>query len=205
MNTVFLSASFPTPERVDESGLFHAADIGAAAASVIEATLRSGANLIFGGHPTITPLVLHIASILNAGAQVTIFQSEFFRKQITEEVFRLSELEGSELVFVPAGEGLEDSLELLRNAMFEAPIEMAFFVGGMSGVHDEFQILADKLETTCITFEAPGGMAAKIGAELPLNNAESKYTNLKGRAYASLVLKEILRHNIGTLKDSGEL
>ena len=205
MNTVYLSASFPTPERVDESGPFHTADIGAAAASVIEATLRSGANLIFGGHPTITPLVLHIASILNAGAQVTIFQSEFFRDQITEEVFRLSEMEGAELVFVPAGGGLEDSLALLRKAMFEAPIEVAFFVGGMSGINDEFRILADKPETKCITFEAPGGMAAKIGAELAPNNAEFKFTNLKGRAYASLVLKEILRNNIGTPKDTEEL
>jgi hypothetical protein len=201
MTRIFLSASFPDPSRKAESGPYYSADIGAAASAVVEASLRVGADLVFGGHPTISPLVLHIASTLGLGERVKIFQSEYFSEQITSEVLRLSEVEGASLTFVPAGKDLDSSLKLLRRAMFGEPIDIAFFIGGMSGIIAEYELLAEA-ETVRVCFEAPGGAAAKIGAE---RSPSAEHLYLPGRAYASQALQALAQFNLGNPHNSDEL
>ena len=82
MTGVLLSASFPSGDRGEGVRPYYPDDIAAAASSVTEAVLRSGARLVFGGHPTISPIVLQIAGLLGAGPRVDIWQSEYFARGI---------------------------------------------------------------------------------------------------------------------------
>jgi hypothetical protein len=210
MKTVFLSASFPDPSREDESGPSFPSDIAAAAAATIEATLRARARLLFGGHPTISPIVLNIASMLNAGPQVTVYQSEYFRPQLTNEVQRLVEAEGASMIFTPAGDDRTSSLRVLRNEMLSEPIDVAFFIGGMSGIGDEYSaLLRQNQSLECLTYQAPGGYASKLR---DLNDPTAAFDRstrpvrvLQGRAYGSLALRALIDLGIGRPSPSNEL
>lgn len=210
MKTVFLSASFPDPTRPDASVPYFPADIAAAASATIEATLRRKARLLLGGHPTISPIVLNIAAMLNAGSQVTIYQSDFFRKQLTEEVLRLASEEKAEIVFTPSASNLSESLHILRVAMLSEHIDAAFFIGGMSGIIDEYKMLAElHPKVPCLSYQAPGGASAHLW-ELTQQSAresrsESLIQPLPGRAYGSLALQAMRSLNIGSRFESDEL
>lgn len=97
--------------------------------AVAEGVLRSGGTLVFGGHPTISPIVLQIASMLGAGRRVVIYQSEQFAGLITDEVHRLAEVEGATIWWTPGHSDLDLSLQALRQEMFRRPLRAAFFVG----------------------------------------------------------------------------
>lgn len=218
MKTVFISASFPDPERLEESGPSFPADIAAAAAATIEATLRSGARLLFGGHPTINPLVLNIASMLSAGPQVTIYQSEFFRSQFSDEVERLVNSEGATVHFTPTGRDRDESLKTFREAMLAESIDAAFFIGGMSGIGDEFAILkSSNKRIPCLMYSDPGGFASRLidglesDPEASFERQEAmkgRITSdriLRGRAYGSLALRSLADLNIGVPRPTDEL
>jgi hypothetical protein len=191
MTAVFLSAGFPSGARGEAVAPYYPADIASAASAVAEAVLRSGAMLVFGGHPNVTPIVLQIASILRVGQQVTIYQSEYFADQITAEVRRLVDVEGATMLMTATTEELETSLEAMRRQMFTVSFSAAFFIGGMSGIFDEFDLLGEiQPSASRFVFEAPGGQAALIPpqyADRP-KAASNSVTSLAGRAYASLAL-----------------
>lgn len=210
MQTVFLSASFPEAARASESGPSYPADIATAAAATIEATLRSKARLLFGGHPTITPIVLSIAHLLAAGPQVVVYQSEYFRPQLTREVQRLVKVEGANMIFSPAGENRASSLRNLRNEMLAEDIDVAFFVGGMSGIEEEFTAIRQKRpKVKCLFFEAPGGYAARLAsvhdAGQNIMNTLPNVRVLRGRAYGSLALRALEDLSVGNPASSDEL
>ncbi|WP_010203374.1 SLOG domain-containing protein [Salinibacterium sp. PAMC 21357] len=210
---VFLSASFPTLARRDEAGDFFPPDIAAATAAVVEATLRSGATLIYGGHPTITPLVLYVATMLNAGSQIRCYQSLFFEQRFTNEMQRLVSLEGANFTFTPSGSSLESSIQTMRERMFESPIQAAFFVGGMDGIRQEYSLLrTTQPGANIFAFTAPGGAAASLDSYLdfaPAGDVElngprryprsrRQITMLAGRAYASLALASLEELEFGS-------
>ncbi|MCI0144155.1 hypothetical protein KNN17_21640 [Arthrobacter bambusae] len=210
MKTIFLSASFPEPSRENESGPSYPSDIAAAAAATIEAALRAKGRLLFGGHPTISPIVLNIASMLRAGPQVTVYQSEYFRPQLTQEVQRLVDTEGASMILTPAGDDRKSSLEVLRREMLAEPIDVAFFIGGMSGIGEEFSALRRRnpiLE--CLAYQAPGGFAARLGDRIdPICDNDSSVPpvrELRGRAYGSLALRALANMGIGRPAPSDEL
>ncbi len=218
MSSVVLSASFPSGERGEAVAPYFPADIASAAAAVAEGVLRSGTNLLFGGHPTISPIVLQIASLLNAGRLVTIYQSEEFSDRITDEVHRLVEVEGARLRFTPRGTSLEASLDAMRRMMFGEDVRAAFFIGGMSGIEDEFALLRDLRPAAMrFLFDEPGGMAARLDQSVPGSPSDSQIVGemlpagratwvLRGRAYASLVLRALQVSELGRPNDNlGEL
>lgn len=210
MKTVFLSASFPEASRENESGPSYPSDIAAAAAATIEAVLRAKARLLFGGHPTISPIVLNIASMLHAGPQVTVYQSEYFRPQLTQEVQRLVETEGASMIFTPAGDDRRSSLEVLRREMLAEPIDVAFFIGGMSGIGDEFSALRRRNKSLeCLTYQAPGGFASQLGGRVDPSFDDDPsippVRALRGRAYGSLALRALATMGIGRPAPSNEL
>src|SRR2546423_479046 len=101
---VFLSASFPSGDRATRFPAPEAAEIADATTAVVRIVLASGGRVVFGGHPTITPLVLLVAGEMRGsylgGAErhwpsdeprVRIYQSEVFADSITEETRRLEE------------------------------------------------------------------------------------------------------------------
>lgn len=78
---IFLSASFPSGERGKRFMPYDASGIANAVSAFARAILCSKGRLLFGGHPTITPLVLMIARELRVKRSVVVFQSEWFRDQ----------------------------------------------------------------------------------------------------------------------------
>ena len=87
MKSIFLSASIPLPER-DEKYI-GTADIIAIRDAVIALTtvVLPHHRLIWGGHPSITPLIYYVMERLNLNIQehITLYQSRFFEKYFPED------------------------------------------------------------------------------------------------------------------------
>jgi hypothetical protein len=137
LDSVFLSASVPDPER-DEK-YFTTGDTVAIRDAVIALvmTVLPRTRLVFGGHPAITPMVKWVADQLGAFERVRMFQSKFFRAFYLKdlELFRYEEIDA-----VPGNRAA--SLLDMRMAMIQSePFSAAFFIGGMEGVEAEYELL----------------------------------------------------------------
>ena len=164
---VFLSASFPSGERARDVRPFDAAAIADAVTAVVRAVLRSDGKLMFGGHPTITPIVLLIGTELGVRHAVDIFQSEWFREEVTEETVALIESGVGAIHWTPARRTREASLGVMRTQMlsFTRPAG-AVFIGGMPGIRDEYA----EFGRVCpgvprLPILGPGGAAAQLSIE----------------------------------------
>jgi len=150
---IFLSASFPKPER--DERYFNTAnplEITDAIISVARAVFSRKGKLVFGGHPTISPLILSVGEEFipffeqeNDLPIVYIYQSELFKGVITEYTLKLVEKKIGQIKWIPAIDNdREKSLYIMRKRMIEeiTPIA-AIFIGGMEGVEDEFRIFVE--------------------------------------------------------------
>lgn len=178
---VFLSASFPYGRRADRFTPSHPGDIADAVVAVARGVLNSNGRLVFGGHPTISPLVLMVASENRSMElqSVVIYQSRLFEASVTAETLELEKLGQGEIrwVDVVSGEsidqGLEDlvSLENMRQRMLlETQPVAGFFVGGMEGILEESAMLTRLIpEAPILPIGRPGGAASElqVGAEIP--------------------------------------
>jgi hypothetical protein len=164
---VFVSASFPSGEPGEPFKPYDTAAIADATTAVVRAVLRAGGRIVFGAHPTISPLVLLVAGEQGAKQAVDVYQSYFFEAQIPEETTRLIELgfavpHWTERV---PGETEKDpgpSLALMRDEMLKAdePIDAAVFIGGMAGIFAEEKILREERgDVPRLPLKAPGGAA----------------------------------------------
>jgi SLOG-like protein len=184
---MFLSASFPSQDARGER--FRPYDPGAisdAATAVARGVLGLGGRLVFGGHPTISPLVLHVASEfeLHGQERVVIYQSREYAGRIgpaTEELAarNLGHIEWvDEVAGVPAedldpqlvslmGGRIEPespNLRLLRQRMLaeKQPIG-AFFIGGMDGIAWEWEWTARLAPRAIrVPIGQPGAAAARL-------------------------------------------
>jgi len=149
---VFLSASFP------EEGVKWASDFGAsinplkttsAVKAIANAIFLKGGKLVFGGHPTITPLILNVgkkyqARVLEKGESpfIKIYQSEYFKDLIIDEVSKLETAKIGEIHWTKAINGdREASLLEMRKKMIEEndPV-FCVLMGGKDGIIEEFNI-----------------------------------------------------------------
>ena len=82
LNKIFLSASIPYQER--DKKFYDTADIIAIRDSVraLAITVIPKAKLIWGGHPSITPLIRFIMGRMNSNLKehITLYQSDFFQR-----------------------------------------------------------------------------------------------------------------------------
>ncbi len=181
---VFLSASYPSRRR--NPAYAETADVRAISNAVVElvrAVFDVGGSLVFGGHPTISPLVLQIAESQQippgegGTPRLRIYQSAVFEDREPEASKRIGELGIGERIETPAADGespvfhgdaldpksVAQSLERMRRQMFEdnRPIG-AVFIGGMEGVEDEFRIAADYPRVRRYLVAAPGGAAGLL-------------------------------------------
>lgn len=193
--TIFLSASVPVQERDERFRRIPDApfQVEQAVISLARAVFSEGGRLVFGGHPSISPLVATVAGEYRepnvaesdkerAPAQVVIYQSEVFREIIPDDSRLLIDLGlatvrwtdpiGNEAFRTGAGSAhhqCPDSLREMRERMIKdtAPVAMVC-VGGMEGVEEEARIFKE-LRTTfpVFTLECTGGAAALIRDELP--------------------------------------
>jgi hypothetical protein len=138
MLSVFLSASNPLPHRHPK--YLETADVAAIHDSIraVVSVVVPG-QIVFGGHPTITPLVSLLVRGMTPEVRkhVILYQSLFFNPRFPPEV---SEFE--EVRFIDAVEGdLDASLTKMRWAMIGSRnFDAAVFLGGMEGVEIEYDI-----------------------------------------------------------------
>jgi len=195
---IFLSASIPSGDTATQDVEARPGDVADAVVAIARGVLTGGGRLVFGGHPTISPLVLMVAAEYSTRdpSRVMIYQSRLFASLVTDETLRL-EREGYGTIrwteAVPGDSpehGLErlPSLEVMRVAMLhEVEPVAAFFVGGMDGLTLEYELARYLLPGSPIfCIAGPGGAAAGFSSvgDLPEPLAESLRTS---RLYPAVV------------------
>ncbi|WP_089720899.1 SLOG domain-containing protein [Candidatus Entotheonella palauensis] len=120
---LFLSSSLPQ----DLQGTLRAQDLNDILVSLIGTHLQADGTFVFGGHPTITPLVHRLARSLAGRGRVMLFQGEAFRNE------RLAEVDDQQVFpnvqWRGKGRSKLDDLNAIREAMI-ATATAGVFVGG---------------------------------------------------------------------------
>lgn len=184
---VFLSASIPDEDDSDYIFL----KIHDIIVTLTETVIKSEGTLVFGGHPTITPIILNIMEIMaenNDGVKqypnIYLYQSAFFKTKFPPEARAFPEerrkvisvvhcsdysLEGTEKNTIEK----ELSLTSMREAMINAYIyTSAIFIGGrydkgngieFSGVWKEYEMFSERHpEARCLYLENTGIVPLKL-------------------------------------------
>ena len=160
---VFLSASVPLPTR--NPAYFATADVLAIrdavrALAIVVAEVE--AELVFGGHFAITPLIrLQIAQAgaPRVGDRFVLFQSRFFTASFPRDNTSFERVEFVDEV--PNDHGA--SLLRLREAMLADPFDVGVFIGGMEGVEDEYELFRRiQPEARAFPVASTGAAAAAI-------------------------------------------
>lgn len=163
MATIFLSAS--VPDRSSERYLNSANPflIQLAVRELIVATIQRY-HLVWGGHPSITPMIAAICEGLGVdyGERVTLYQSLYF-----EHDFPTDNSAFNNVIRVEAAATRAESEARLRHRMLShRGIVAGVFVGGMGGVLREFELFRGQHpKLRAIALGAPGGAAREITAD----------------------------------------
>lgn len=135
---IFLSASVPVREPYASTGDVIA--IREAVLALVSVTVRDR-ELVFGGHPAISPLVEHAARSLGAVENVHIYQSRWFleRNLIPEVAYKFQNFHWTATDTSTAE--VAPSLTKMRNEMIGSrPFCAAVVIGGMEGIYEEADI-----------------------------------------------------------------
>ena len=162
IKNIFLSASVPLEER--DPKFFETADVIAIRDAVIALASTVLANkeyhLIWGGHPSITPLITLVLDRygLKMSDRVTLYQSMEFEKYFPPE----NEDVGIRVI-TDKKENRAASLLLMRQKMIgDNKYAAAVFIGGMEGVLDEYAMFKEAHRDVPCYPIASTGAAAKI-------------------------------------------
>ncbi len=135
---IFLSASVPTSREPEHLASADTVAIAAAVSALVFVVLGRR-RLIWGGHPAITPMVWAAAEELKVdyGNWVKLYQSRFFKDEFPEDNSRFENV-----TYTPAvGNDRALSLRAMREEMFSKnSFSAAVFIGGMSGIVEEFEL-----------------------------------------------------------------
>jgi hypothetical protein len=163
---VFLSASFPSGERGERFRPYDTGAIAEAVTALAQAVLYARGRLVFGAHPTISPLVLLVAVELGRLEVVEIHQSRHFEGQVPKETLDLVERGYGVLSWTEGDRGgdLKTDLRRMRERMLGSErLSAGVFVGGMEGVLEEYELLAEvQPEAPRLRLRAPGGAARRL-------------------------------------------
>jgi hypothetical protein len=136
---VFLSSSVPE----DREGQFRAQDHFSLLTSLIGSILQAGGLLVFGGHPSVTPLVHSVGRQTQRGG-ILLFQSAHFKSVCPPEVHDNTVFHKVE--WVPERPNVADSLLDLRQRMAREA-DAAIFAGGKTkksngepGIRQEYEL-----------------------------------------------------------------
>ncbi len=178
--------------------------------AIARGVFAGNGRLVFGGHPTITPLVLMVASEAEYGRRaaettedahlVVVYQSRLFAPLVTDETLALERLGRGTIRWTDAVAGESPtgdlrhlrSLDLMRRTMVEETQPVAaFFVGGMEGVVDELELVRALLPTIpAFPLGAAGGAAGTLAAQGDL--PETLSARLRGSHRYPAVVHEAL-------------
>lgn len=199
IKNIFLSASIPLPER--DSKYIDTADIIAIRDAVIALTtvVLPHHRLIWGGHPSITPLVYYVMLKLNLNIQdhVTIYQSKFFEKYFPEDNNKFNNVILTDII----GNDREKSLLHMRKRMLEEhEFAAAVFIGGMEGIdgdkekdiEGEYKMFVDRHPNAFLLPIASTGGATKIIYDTVFPEELKNERFVKDYGYMSLFQKFLL-------------
>jgi len=216
MKNIFLSASIPLPDRHPK--YYETADIIAIRDAIIALVSISlnKCQIIWGGHPSITPLVYYvierilvnnlqredyslllsvkekeqIAQKLKTQAQkhVKLYQSLFFK-----EIFPKDNDKFENIVFTENVGDVHSSIQLMRERMFsENEFSAAVFIGGMDGIEVEFNMFKEKHPGAVLLPVASTGGATKIVYDNLLTEDYKNERLVKDYGYMSLFQKLLI-------------
>lgn len=189
LNKVFLSASIPYPER--DKKFFDTADIVSIrdAVRALATVVIPKAHLVWGGHPSITPLIRFVMDRMNVNLKthITLYQSLYF-----EEYFPPDNFAFENIVLTEKRNNRDESLELMRSKLInENDFKVGIFIGGMEGINDEYLMFKEKHPNALILPIASTGAAAKILFENQPQVFDIRLIN----DYAYMALFRDLLHN----------
>lgn len=196
--SVFLSASVADPRRSSEyrSPRRPAHLIRDAVIQLCHLVFARNWNLVFGGHPAISPMVLAVARdrVPKSRKPVIVFQSEFFKDVIPKETIQLWQY--GVLLLTPSRSDKPTSLAEMRRLMLTVPnLRCAVFLGGMKGVTEESDVFHQhNPHSPRFAFGSTGSAAADLLHEDPTSHSGDtvslRYVLDNDRAYA-VVLRRI--------------
>jgi len=165
VKAIFLSASVPIEGRGDYYKTSNPFLIQVAVRELVVATISSY-KIVWGGHPSITPMIWTICRDLGAdySRSVELYQSRYFQDRFPEENKRFRNVN-----FIDAVHGsLEDSLLHMReNMLSRDDLVAAVFIGGMDGVEAEYELFKRYHPgATVLPVAAPGGAARVLAKRL---------------------------------------
>ena len=173
------------PEYIETADIIAIRDAVIALTTVVLPSHR----LIWGGHPSITPLVYHVMEKLNLNIQehITLYQSMFFEKYFPKDNNKFDNIVLTDIV-----EGdRERSLLHMRNRMLgESEFVAGIFIGGMEGVEEEYDMFIKKHHNAIILPIASTGAAAKKIYDERFTDKNERL--VKDYAYMSLFQKYLI-------------
>lgn len=160
LKNIFLSASIPLAER--NPRYIESADVIAIRDAVIALTTSviSQHRLIWGGHPSITPLINYVVQKHKLSVQdhVLLYQTKFFEKFFPEDNLRFKNV-----IQTPSLNTRSASLEVMRKKMIgDNEFSAAVFIGGMEGIEEEFKMFKEFHPMAIILPLASTGAATKM-------------------------------------------
>lgn len=160
LNKVFLSASIPYPDR--DKKFYDTADIVSIrdAVRALATVVIPKAHLVWGGHPSITPLIRFVMDRMNADLKkhITLYQSKFFEDRFPPDNFAFENI-----VLTDRLNNRDASLELMRNRLLnDNDFKVGIFIGGMEGVCDEYAMFKEKHPHALVLPIASTGAASSI-------------------------------------------
>lgn len=189
MKNIFLSASIPLQERNPE--YIETADIIAIRDAVIALTtvVLPYHRLIWGGHPSITPLVYYVMEKLKLNIQehMTLYQSRFFEEYFPEDNNKFENIVFTDVI----DNDREKSLLHMRHRMLDdSKFSAGIFIGGMEGVEEEYDMFIKKHPKALVLPIASTGAAAKKIYDEQLIDKDKRL--VKDYAYMSLFQKYLI-------------
>ncbi len=188
---VFLSASIPDPERW--AGDFAPLEITDAVVALAKAVIAAGGHLVTAAHPTIAPLLLYVAAEMDGVKdRITVYQSELFGEMLPTATRRFEADGIGTLIWTPATEGdrpqlghCDASLRVMRETMLsQSQPSAAVFIGGMEGIHHEFDLYRELVPGRPVyAAGAPGGAARSLAAR---SDVEMQDVLASGTVYPAL-------------------
>lgn len=181
MTAIFLSASVPVPGRGDYHETANPFLIQAAVREFVISTIRQH-TIVWGGHPSITPMIWTICEDLGVdyAQKVVLYQSLYFEDRFPEENARF----GNVLFTDAVSDDRDASLLLMRESMLSRhDLIAAVFIGGMDGIEVEYDLFRRfHPQATVLPVPAPGGaalhMARRLGQLAPGQDADLDFARL---------------------------
>jgi hypothetical protein len=161
MINIFLSASVPLPSR--DPIYMETVDVVAIrnAIKALVTEVTPVGNIVFGGHPAITPLVAFLLRQMRHDYRdrIVLYQSRLFENELVPET---GEFLKRKFIDVIQGNRQINLDEMRRRMIGDTEFDAGIFIGGMEGVEDEFCAFRNKHPNAHAFPIASTGAAANI-------------------------------------------